>query len=589
MPATSSVSPTGNLYIDGVLTGTKWASGSLTYSFPGAATYYGTPYGSGQPGNNFAAFNAEQQAATRAILKTYASVANLTFTETTETSTQHGDLRFAESDAVGTAYAYYPSTAAEGGDAWFNNSSNAYGNPQKGDYAWLTLTHEIGHTLGLKHPHEANGSFGKMPADRDSLEYSVMSYHSYVGATDPYYTNEQWGYPQSLMMYDIAALQAAYGANYNTNAGNTTYSWSATTGEMFVNGVGQGAPGGNRIFLTIWDGGGADTYDFSNYATNLAVNLEPGNWTTASADQLANLGNGHYAAGNIANALLYQGNTASLIENVIGGAGNDKIVGNAANNVFTGGKGNDSLDGLGGVNTAKFSGNYSDYAVVRNADGTFSVTDLRAGSPDGTDLLKNIHYLQFNDSVVAGQALANAAPVAKADYYSTARGKKLTVSKPGVLANDTDANGDPLSASLVTKPKYGTVTLNKDGSFIYTPYSYFKGTDSFTYKVSDGTSTATATAYVKVGTTTSLSTAKVFGFGQGAAEFDQDQIPPAHPGDALSHAWSDGPGHGLQALFDASERAFSDWTSLNDLRNDAIAAVQHHDVAFLHDLHLLLR
>ena len=222
-----------------------------------------------------------------------------------------------------------------------------------------------------------------MPVGRDSLEYSVMSYHSHVGATVPYYTNEQWGYPQSLMMYDIAALQTAYGANYTTNAGDTTYSWSAETGEMFIDGEGQGAPGGNRVFLTIWDGGGHDTYDFSNYATDLDVNLQPGEWTTASSDQLANLGNGHFAAGNVANALLYKGNAASLIEDVIGGAGNDAIVGNAADNLFAGGAGNDTLDGLGGVDTAAFSGNASDYSVVTNADGTLSVLDLRSAPPTG--------------------------------------------------------------------------------------------------------------------------------------------------------------------------------------------------------------
>jgi hypothetical protein len=59
----------------------------------------------------------------------------------------------------------------------------------------------------------------------------------------------------------------------------------------------------------------------SNYTTNLTIDLNPGAWTTASTTQLASLGSGHYAAGNIANALLYQGNVAALIENAVGGSG----------------------------------------------------------------------------------------------------------------------------------------------------------------------------------------------------------------------------------------------------------------------------
>ena len=111
-----------------------------------------------------------------------------------------------------------------------------------------------------------------------------MSYRSYVGAPLTGYTAGSSSYPQTLMMYDIAALQLMYGANYTTNAGNTAYTWNPLTGQMSINGVGQGAPAGNKIFMTIWDGGGVDTYDFSNYATNLTVNLQPGSWTTASTD-----------------------------------------------------------------------------------------------------------------------------------------------------------------------------------------------------------------------------------------------------------------------------------------------------------------
>ena len=155
---------------------------------------------------------------------------------------------------------------------------------------------------------------------------AATDHRLYLGSTS---------YPQTLMMLDIAATQEMYGANFATNGGNTVYKWSATTGEMFINGVGQGAPAGNKIFMTIWDGGGHDTYDFSNYTTNLSVNLQPGGWSTVSTTQLASLGSGHYAAGNIANALLYDGNPASLIEDVIGGTGSDRIVGNIADNHFT--------------------------------------------------------------------------------------------------------------------------------------------------------------------------------------------------------------------------------------------------------------
>src|SRR3712207_2259586 len=122
------------------------------------------------------------------------------------------------------------------------------------------------------------------------MEYTVMSYRSYVGAsTTSGYTNETGGYAQSLMMYDIAALQHMYGANFATQSGSTTYSWSSTTGEMYINGVGQGRPVANRVLHTLWDGGGIDTYDFSNYATNLKIDLRPGEWSIASTTQLAKL------------------------------------------------------------------------------------------------------------------------------------------------------------------------------------------------------------------------------------------------------------------------------------------------------------
>jgi hypothetical protein len=88
---------------------------------------------------------------------------------------------------------------------------------------------------------------------------------------------------------------------------------------------------------------------------------------------------------------------------------------------------------------------------------------------------------------------ANAAPVGAADAYGTFEDEPLTVEAPGVLANDTDADGDALTATGLTQPAHGAVVMEADGSFTYTPDRGFVGTDTFTYQASDGTATSAAT------------------------------------------------------------------------------------------------
>jgi hypothetical protein len=95
--------------------------------------------------------------------------------------------------------------------------------------------------------------------------------------------------------------------------------------------------------------------------------------------------------------------------------------------------------------------------------------------------------------------ICNDAPVANDDSYSTTQGTALTVAAPGVLGNDTDTENDPLTAHLVTGASSGTLTLNADGSFSYTPNAGFFGSDSFTYKANDGYSNSnTATVSIDV-------------------------------------------------------------------------------------------
>ena len=200
-------------------------------------------------------------------------------------------------------------------------------------------------------------------AAHDGLEYTVMSYRGDVGGPAGSYSNEAWGYPTTYMMNDIRALQELYGADYTTNSGDTVYTWNAVTGEFSIDGVGQGRPGGatadasaNNVFMTVWDGGGADTYDFSNYTTGVTADLNPGSSSITSSAQLAYLGNGQYAHGNVYNAYLFNGDPRSYIDNAVGGSGADKLIGNAIGNRLDGGGGADTLSGGAGDDTFVFWG-----------------------------------------------------------------------------------------------------------------------------------------------------------------------------------------------------------------------------------------
>jgi hypothetical protein len=81
----------------------------------------------------------------------------------------------------------------------------------------------------------------------------------------------------------------------------------------------------------------------------------------------------------------------------------------------------------------------------------------------------------------------NTPPVANNDVYNLVENLPLSVAAPGVLANDTDINNDPLTAVLVSGPGHGILSFNADGSFTYSPALLYSGSDSFTYQAYDGT------------------------------------------------------------------------------------------------------
>jgi serralysin len=345
---------TGRNIIDGVLSGHKWAGIELFYAFPTKPSDY--TY-AGEKNHGFGAVEQNIRLAARYILdQSYAGKANDGFSvegftklKIAEGSDGKSEIRYADSTSANpTAYAYYPNNHSSGGDVWFGDNFD-YGNARMGNYAYLTVIHETGHALGLKHPHEVSNGFEKMARGSDSLEYSVMSYRSYPGAsTTTGYTNEQWDYPQSFMMADIAALQHLYGADFSTNGGDTVYRWRPDSGATFVNGDVAIKPGANRIFATIWDGGGVDTYDLRAYKDDVSIDLRPGEESRFSLGQSAHLDFGNQtrlAKGNIYNALLHENNERSLIENARGGGGDDDLRGNQGANRLWGGNGGDRLMG----------------------------------------------------------------------------------------------------------------------------------------------------------------------------------------------------------------------------------------------------
>lgn len=99
---------------------------------------------------------------------------------------------------------------------------------------------------------------------------------------------------------------------------------------------------------------------------------------------------------------------------------------------------------------------------------------------------------------VTMHVVTNAPPVAVDDAYSMDEDTVLTQAAPGVLANDTDAESDPLTAILVTGPAHGTLTLNANGSFTYTPDPDWFGDDTFTYKANDGADSNVATVTITI-------------------------------------------------------------------------------------------
>ena len=217
-------------------------------------------------------------------------------------------LRFANSaDAASPPEPRTPSSPPldTGGDVSFDRSGRK---PVAGNYDYLTIVHEIGHTLGLKH---GTRTLGALPRPRQARVHGD-DLPQLRRRGRPLATARS-AIPQTFMMLDIAALQHLYGADFTTHADNTTYSWNPATGATSSTAPSPSRPPATASSSRSGTAAATTPTTSPRYADRPRHRPPPRRSLDLRAAQLADLGggpNGGHARGNIFNALLYHDDTA---------------------------------------------------------------------------------------------------------------------------------------------------------------------------------------------------------------------------------------------------------------------------------------
>ena len=397
-----------------------WASSTITYNISG--------------------LNTAEQFLAQSALQAWHEVANVTFVQTTGAA----NITFVDTGTMQavTNASWYGNGAMASANVdissdWIANDGGARdGKTGIDSYGYQTYIHEIGHALGLGHQGPYNGSAvystNAVYAD-DTWQYSIMSYFSQNN-----FSGSTYRYVVSPQMADIYAVQQIYGAA-TTRTGDTIYGFHSNAGSIFDFTAYTRAPA-----LTIYDSGGNDTLDCSGYSAAQTIDLHAGAFSSVGG--LVN---------NIGIAL------SASIENAIGGSGNDTLIANdggctlsggAGNDTLIGGSGNDRLIGGSGVNTI-FGGDGNDVVVLSGSQSnytisydyskqSFTLVDLRAGSPDGTDTVMGVESVIFAEGALALSSLIDHAPVTVAPDFSALRGQNIAAVN---LFSVTDLDGDAIT------------------------------------------------------------------------------------------------------------------------------------------------
>ncbi len=366
-------------------TGAIWdvgPNGVITYTFaehaPGGQ--YNNPHEGLAPYiEGFMAFTPEQREAAREAIQLWDDLIAPSFVEK---NGYGADIVYMNtSTGPAQASAYTPFYGGEHGryakiqgDTFVNQTQGDNFDLQPGGYGFTTLVHETGHAVGLSHPGDYNFAVGgtiEYDHDasyfQDSAQYTIMSYFDAgktgaVGfvnwATGGYYQSAQ-----TPMVHDIAAVQEMYGADTTTRIDDTTYGFNSTADRPVFDFTQNINP-----FLTIYDAGGHDTLDMSGFTRNSVLDLREGHFSTGWGQEVnaADL-NAMYGL-NQSQAFwdaVFEGRTSNpgfltdnigiafgtVIEDGVTGRGNDRLIGNDAENHLDGGLGSDTYTGGAGADT----------------------------------------------------------------------------------------------------------------------------------------------------------------------------------------------------------------------------------------------
>jgi serralysin len=327
---------------------------------------------------------------------------------------------------------------------YFNPLEESWKQLQPGGEGLNTIMHELGHGLGLAHPHDGGGDAdaSKFPGVRSSGDkgkyglnqgiWTVMSYNSGWGNAED---DTSYGAQAGLGAFDIAALQALYGANTTTAGGQNTYSLPT-----------RNAPGTG--WSCIWDTGGTDTISATRATDDVTIDL-----------RAATLGSGKNAGGYVSQQADISGGftiaNGVVIENAYGGRGDDRLIGNAAANFLKGNAGADVLTGNSGDDI--LNGRAGNDVLRGGAGADTFVFDTK---PHGATNRDTIHDFNVADDtirlkrstfkeLVAGELSDNAFWMGAKAHD---RDDRIVYSKAtGALLYDADGLGTRVKAVEITK------------------------------------------------------------------------------------------------------------------------------------------